>query len=172
MNGIIIQKGTPTLRDKLTVSKKVRSIKAPASEIEPYFNAKKGLPSLRQHISSDDFGKHYNRCVRSHKLVFEAMQRLRLLTFYESLQESESENLDVIDDKLLAHFYENIAQLISVDQDFTSWKTSYECFIQKRSEENPTFAFWSTYIEMVQLLLLFIRATRTSDWNLHLSTLR
>ena len=100
------------------------------------------------------------------------MQRLRLLAFYESLQESESEKLGVIGDKLLAHFDENMAQLISVDQDFTSWKTAYECLIQKRSEESPTFAFWSIYIEMVQLLLLFIRATRTSDWSLHLSTLR
>ena len=50
------------------------------------------------------------------------MQRLRLLAFYESLQESESEKLGVIGDKLLAHFDENMAQLISVDQDFTSWK--------------------------------------------------
>ena len=58
VNGIIIQKGTPALRDKFTISKKVRSMKAPATEIEPYFNAKKGLPSLRQHISSDDFKIH------------------------------------------------------------------------------------------------------------------
>ena len=117
-------------------------------------------------------GKHYNRCVRAHKLVFEEMQRLRLLAFYESLQGSESEKLGVIGDKLLAHFDENMAQLISIDEEFMSWNTAYECFVQKRSEESQTFAFWSTYIEMVQLLLLFIRATRTSDWNLHLSTLR
>ena len=58
VNGVIIQKGTPALRDKFTVSKKVRSMKAPATEIEPYFNAKKGLPSLRQHISGDDFKVH------------------------------------------------------------------------------------------------------------------
>ena len=31
-------------------------------------------------------GKHYNRCIRAHKVVFEAMQRLRFLAFYESLQ--------------------------------------------------------------------------------------
>ena len=117
-------------------------------------------------------GKHYNRCIRSHKLVFEAMQRLRLIAFQESLQGSASEKLSIIGEKLLSNFEENMAELLSVDEDFTYWKTAYESFIQKRSEENPTFAFWSTYIEMVQLMLLFIRATRTSDWNLHLSTLR
>ena len=58
MNGIIIQKGTAALCDKLTVRKKVRSTKAPTTEIEPYFNAKKGLPSLKQHFSGDDFNIH------------------------------------------------------------------------------------------------------------------
>lgn len=29
-------------------------------------------------------GKHYSRCVRAHKLVFEVMQRLTFLAFYES----------------------------------------------------------------------------------------
>ena len=38
--------------------------------------------------------------------------------------------------------------------------------------KSPTFAFWSSYIEMVELLLLFIRATRTTDWSLHLSAIR
>ena len=31
-------------------------------------------------------------------------------------------------------------------------------------------SFWDDYIEMVQLLLQFIRAERTGDWALHLST--
>lgn len=44
------------------------------------------------------------------------------------------------------------------------------CLIQ--SQSHPTFALWMLYIEMVQLLLLFIRATRESDWFLHLSTIR
>ena len=30
----------------------------------------------------------------------------------------------------------------------------------------------SSYIDMVQTLLLFVRATRESDWQLHLSTVR
>ena len=40
-------------------------------------------------------GKHYNCCIWSHRLVFEAMHRLRLLAFHESLEESESENLGI-----------------------------------------------------------------------------
>ena len=49
---------------------------------------------------------------------------------------------------------------------------SYCEFIEKKSKSNPLFAFWSPYIEMVQILLLFIHATRESDWSLHLSALQ
>lgn len=36
----------------------------------------------------------------------------------------------------------------------------------------PTFALWLLYIEMVQTLLLFLRATRDNDWSLHLAAVR
>ena len=37
---------------------------------------------------------------------------------------------------------------------------------------NPTFAFWKQYIDMVSTILLFIRADRAGDWNLHLLTFK
>ena len=33
---------------------------------------------------------------------------------------------------------------------------------------NPTFAFWKQYIDMVSTVLLYIRADRAGDWNVHL----
>ena len=48
----------------------------------------------------------------------------------------------------------------------------YLKFISESSQTSSTFNFWTSYIEMVKLLLLFIRATRSSDWKLHLSALR
>ena len=56
--------------------------------------------------------------------------------------------------------------------DVTEMVHNYEEFVQKRSVEDPLFSFWSKYIEMVQLLLRFIRATRTTDWQLYLSILK
>lgn len=47
-----------------------------------------------------------------------------------------------------------------------------ENFARSQSAINPTFAFWLMYIEMVQILLLFIRATRENNWELHLSAVR
>lgn len=48
----------------------------------------------------------------------------------------------------------------------------FQRFVNIQSAVNPTFAFWSSYLEMVQLLMLFIRATREGNWELHLSTVR
>ena len=40
------------------------------------------------------------------------------------------------------------------------------------SVSNRTMAYWLLYIEMVQILPLFIRATRENDWQLHLIAVR
>jgi hypothetical protein len=117
-------------------------------------------------------GKHYNRSIQAHKMVYEAMERLRLQAFEKSLTTSEkalleSINLVMQDDSERDKFLE-----ISTGNDVTELKVMYDMFVKKRSEENPLFSFWSSYIEMVQLLLLYIRATRTTDWSLHLSSLR
>lgn len=34
-------------------------------------------------------GKHYNRCIRAHKLVFEAMERLRFEAFLDTQSNAE-----------------------------------------------------------------------------------
>lgn len=47
-----------------------------------------------------------------------------------------------------------------------------EEFAEQKSAKRGTFSFWLTYIEMVEILLLFIRATRENNWDLHLSTVR
>ena len=58
------------------------------------------------------------------------------------------ENFDVGDD--------------SLEVDSTCW----------RSNERSTFAFWSSYMQMVESVLLLTRATRSGDWELHLSSVR
>lgn len=117
-------------------------------------------------------GKHYNRCIRSHKIVYESMQQLRLKAFHDTLSNDESEKLDAIAVSLLGSVGKDIQDICCSNSEFMKWKEAYNSFVEKSSAENPTFAFWSTYIDMVQLLLTFIRATRTSDWKLHLSALR
>ena len=116
-------------------------------------------------------GKHYNRCVRAHKIIYEAMERLRFRAFKKTLStlekgEVHANDISVQEDKERRQFMEICASDRVIDI-----KKLYDHFIETESEKNPLFAFWSKYIEMVQLLLLYIRATRTSDWTLHLCSL-
>ena len=51
-NGIAIQVGAPTtLREKVLVSKNIRTVKGPETRIDPYFNTRKGVLSLHEHES-------------------------------------------------------------------------------------------------------------------------
>ena len=47
-----------------------------------------------------------------------------------------------------------------------------DTFVQYERAKSPVFDFWSSYvyIDMVQTLLLSLRATREGNWLLHLST--
>jgi hypothetical protein len=47
----------------------------------------------------------------------------------------------------------------------------YKEFVEQ-GQEGATFTFWSSYLNMIELLLLHTRATRTGHWQLHLSTLQ
>ena len=40
------------------------------------------------------------------------------------------------------------------------------------AKENPNFKFWWSYMQMVQILLLFTRAQIDGIWELHLSVFR
>ena len=75
-------------------------------------------------------GHRYNRSVRCHKIVAEAMHRLKDL------------------------------------------QLQYEIHVERCNQNNDNYSFWSSYLEMVQLLLMFLRATREGNWQLHLSTVR
>ena len=47
----------------------------------------------------------------------------------------------------------------------------YEDFIEE-GKKDATFTFWSSYLDLVENILLFIRATRDGDWQLHLASVR
>lgn len=53
-----------------------------------------------------------------------------------------------------------------------SIQNEFNLYINEKSATNSTMAMWMLYMEMVQTLLLFIRATRENDWELHLSAVR
>ncbi|CAM2106310.1 unnamed protein product [Caretta caretta] len=55
--------------------------------------------------------------------------------------------------------------------EFANVVMKYEDFVQRKSKENPTFTFWSSYTDMVQILFLFVRATGDYDLQFHRSAI-
>ena len=54
---------------------------------------------------------------------------------------------------------------------FEEFLLSFDLFIQTW-ESSPTSAYWNSYLDMVEVLLLFLRGTREGNWNLHLASVR
>jgi hypothetical protein len=117
-------------------------------------------------------GHHYNRSIRAHKLMFEALQRLRFEKFLESLPTESKNSQKALLTQLIKSYLTGSLQDRTSHDDFSTLQKQYESFVDEQSSINPTFAFWSSYIDIVQLLLAFVRATRESDWSLHVSALR
>jgi hypothetical protein len=88
-------------------------------------------------------GKHYNRCMRAHKLIFEAMHRMRFEAFCKSLPEAKADELKAFGAALLLQCPDSKAFTDTCNGNaFDAWRVVYDSFVEKRSEENPTFAFF------------------------------
>ena len=114
-------------------------------------------------------GHMYNRSIRAHKLMFEAMARLQLLEYLDNCDGTEGELFI----KTAKELHEEYKKSQTFDQARCSQLDDmFQGFKEDRCKESPTYNFWNSYIEMVMTLLAFIRGTRLSDWNLHLASLR
>lgn len=116
-------------------------------------------------------GKHYNRAARAHKLVFEALSRLRIRQFMEELDEVTA-NSFLKEADILSTTYMDVDFLSTNQPQLERFNQLYQQHIKSECESSPTYRYWSSYLDMVQLLLTFIRATRESDWDLHLATIQ
>ena len=64
----------------------------------------------------------------------------------------------------------NCENIEKIPDKFSNLMNAYQAHIDLSRDNNPTFNLWSGYIDKVQLMFLHIRATRTSDWKLHLQS--
>lgn len=117
-------------------------------------------------------GHQYNRSIRAHKLLFETMEILRLKAFLQSLPVNEQSDYFSLFEDLLECYSSRELSLDSTSEKTSDLLSRYNRYVDDKSANNPTFALWSSYIYLVKLLLTFIRATRESDWNLHLASVR
>ncbi|KAL8572752.1 hypothetical protein ACOMHN_030334 [Nucella lapillus] len=116
-------------------------------------------------------GKQYNRSIRVVKLMTEALRRMLFLAFMDTQSEEERDTFTALCTRLRQAFpkpsFQEVTRTSSELQEFSSKLSS---FIQERGNQFPTFSFWISYLDMADLLLNFVRATRDANWTLHIET--
>jgi hypothetical protein len=86
-----------------------------------------------------------------------ALHRLRFQAFLDSVSDEESANIYSVVYDLLNNFPNEDFQEKLTAEPFSEILDKYEDFVVQESECNPTFSLWSTYLEMIGILLQFVR---------------
>ena len=94
-------------------------------------------------------GKHYNRSVFCHKILYEAMQRLRFDAFFDQLDEVKQERfvsfMEGMSNSFLQTFHEYTENPVMEEI-----HNQYQEYILELSRRSRTFSFWSMYIKMAR----------------------
>ena len=121
-------------------------------------------------------GKKYNRAIRLHKLVYEALLRLAWSGFEAWLGDGDKNELA----ETLLHvtdFAENISgetwlefQLVHSCSHVLQRFQDYLDFL--RTENGDLSTFWMSYVDVVEIVLGLVRASREGDFEHHLMCIR
>ena len=123
--------------------------------------------------------KSYDRGVRAHKLILEALLRLKWETFCQwAAQEREQIDTTSVDETLrechVAIEKEDMHllgdMLLNMCKETEVFKDPLNRFFEESEVKSKTFQFWNEYTKMVGTLLRYIRAERVGSWDLHLSS--
>ena len=106
-------------------------------------------------------GQAFSRGMRAHKITIQAMWRIIMPQFFIFLRSNSTHLMGQIDEMGDG----DIDQLIAFLEG-GQFQEAKDKFINSKDYVN--FKFWWTYIQMVQILLIFIRAQREGNWELHL----
>lgn len=128
-------------------------------------------------------GRRYNRAIRLHKLVYEALMRQAWSGFQTWIDKHEDKKKEqeksLVNDvsSSLQSFCDNVCQTEFkkklVESPFlkvTDLFHEYMSFLRKKN--GSLSEFWTSYLDLVDILLAMIRASREGNWELHLSSIR
>lgn len=124
-------------------------------------------------------GRKYNRAVSLHKLLYESFMRLAWNGFLSWLEDNH------LSDKL--HLDETMRTIYSLGEEVSQValkkvleNSSCTCIMELfevyceflRNGNGSLTAFWMSYLDMVEIMLGLIRASREGEWILHLASIR
>jgi hypothetical protein len=124
-------------------------------------------------------GKQYNRGVRLHKLVYEALMRLAWVGFIDWLENYHTQDYENLGDALgqiqCLHDSPTAANMAMVmnNEVCNRLLDLFQSYLDELRYRNGSLAsFWMMYIDLVEILLGLLRADREGNWNLHLANIR
>ena len=124
-------------------------------------------------------GQCYNRGVRLSKLIYEALVRLAWKGFYPWLEENHLEDMSHLSKTKQAvnRLHDNMSSdsLNSVLKDASCCKildrfNEYMDYLRFNSGQFASF--WISFVDMLEVFLALIRASREGNWLLHLAAIR
>lgn len=114
-------------------------------------------------------GSEYNRGLRTHKMLSEAMMRLRWKAFVFAVENEKKYNgllqsLGYAKILCSSRKYTDFLQYLpSIIEEIQPQVDEYSQFIKEGTTTSETFNYWNTYIQMVEVFLSFIRSERDGD---------
>ena len=109
-------------------------------------------------------GKYYNRSVLSHKILYEAIERLRFEAFIDQLEGEEKECLPSFLNDMVDVFPKEEFREYVTSTHFQEVFEEYERFVLESYSRSRTFAFWTMYIRMTGTVL-YIKYSPQSNVN-------
>lgn len=123
-------------------------------------------------------GRRYNRAVRLHKLVYEALMRLAWKGFLLWLKEKHPTEMCHIKEALrnIDSFKGDICQASLAEllgsNSFTLTLQLFQVYLDSLRNRPGLSAFWMSYLDITDIMLGLIRASREGNWMLHLACIR
>ena len=121
-------------------------------------------------------GKNYNRAMRVHVTVLEALERLLFAKFEQDRDSKLSKDLMTFMTmkELTNEMSSSTAKKILQSGVYAELFSQYEAFKEnvRSGKYGKTAQYWIQYMDRVWLLLQFVQATKTNNFSLHVSCLK
>lgn len=119
-------------------------------------------------------GHKYNQAVRSYKLLYEGFNRLAWKHFLSSYNDPAaihdmSKSIEALISDVNEENFEEVLNYPAVKRVLDAYEEHLDFL---RNENGALSKFWMSFMDMVDILLNIIRASREGDWQLHLSSIR
>ena len=117
--------------------------------------------------------KNYYPAVRLHKMVYEALFRMLLNNFEASLPAHATDifqQKEILSEKFKLNLCKDEFERIFMSKEFREWNDLLVTHMNEmKSKGSDLETFWLVYLDLCELLLNLIFATRSRNWELYLA---